>query len=73
MVAMMISFPHKFNVGVKLLVRPTVAVALTVSYAMSNALASVTAASKTVETNRIIKEVHTTATALLIACFEIVL
>ena len=72
-VIMMIHLPIVFRLGVRFLVRPTVAVALTVSYAMSNEEASVTAESNSVEVNMIANDMHTTAIALLTACFAICL
>ena len=50
-----------------------VAVALIVSYTISRALASVTADSNMVEVNITMKDTLVTATALLMACFEMVL
>ena len=72
-VVMIIILPHRFKEGVKFLVRPTVAVALMVSYTISRALASVTADNNTVEVNITMKDTLVTATALLMACFEMVL
>ena len=71
MVAMIISFPQMFKNGVRFRVRPTVAVALTVSYKISNASACVTAESNIVETNIIVKDIQTTAVALLTTSFVI--
>ena len=72
-VIMIMILPHIFSVGVRSLVSPTVAVALTVSYAMSMISASVTAESNMVDINIIINETVITATALLIACRDILL
>ena len=73
MVAIIINFPHIFNPGVRSLVSPTVAVALTVSYAISRESAFVTADNSNVDTNIIINDIQNTATALLTAFFGIVL
>ena len=72
-VMMMTILPHIFNADVRFLLNPTVAVALTVSYTMSSTSASVTADKRRVEINMVIKDMPATATALLTACFEIVL
>ena len=66
-VAAIISFPHRLREGVKLRDRPTVAVALTVSYKMSIEGASVHIASNTVATNIMMKDMLATATAFLVA------
>ena len=66
-----IIFPKVFSTGVRLLVSPTVAVALTVSYITSIASALVTADSNTVEINMIMNDILTTATDLLTACFDL--
>ena len=73
MVIIIIILPQIVNVDVKFLVRPTVAVALMVSYTISRALASVTVANNTVEVNITIKDTLVTATALLMDGFEMVL
>ncbi len=72
MVMMIMILPQRFSSDVRLLVRPTVAAALTVSKTMSRASASVTADKRMVAVNRIINAILTTATALLTACFEMV-
>ena len=72
-VTIIIIFPHTFSIGVKFLVSPTVAVALAVSYNMSSAFAFVQVAKSIVDVNIIKNDMHTTATALLTACFGIVL
>ena len=64
---MTISLPRAFSVGVSARVRPTVAVALTVSYRISIADASLTKASPSVANAMMLKEVMHTATALPIA------
>ena len=72
MVAIIISLPQKFKVEVKFLVRPTVAVALTVSYAISSAEAFVTRERSRVDKNIMLKDMATTAIAFRIASFEMV-
>ena len=68
MVTMIMIFPIPFRPEVRFLVSPTVAVALAVSYIISRALLSgVTAASKTVDRNKIAKDMDVTATALFTA------
>ena len=69
----MIIFPQRFKDEVRFFESPTVAVALTVSYIIFKISVSVTAARNTVEKNIMINDIHTTATALLTACFDIVL
>ena len=69
-VTMMISLPNVLSVAVKFLERPTVAVALTVSYAASRAEASLVAINSTVETAQIEKNITTTATAFLMDSSE---
>ena len=71
MVTIITSFPKKLSVEVKFLVRPTVAVALTVSYKISSMSALVAAHKRMVETDIIAKETAITATDLLTDCFGI--
>ena len=67
----MISFPRVLSVAVKLLERPTVAVALTVSYKASMAEALHVAIKSTVDVAQIIRNVTETATAFFIDFSEI--
>jgi hypothetical protein len=69
-VQIIISLPHKFKKGVRFLVSPTVAVALTVSYNTSSIDASVTADSSIVEINIIENDITVTATAFRVTCFD---
>ena len=64
MVRMITIIPGRLRDDVRFLVRPTVAVALTVSYKISIREKSVKAARSTVDVNIIKNDVHTTATAL---------
>ena len=73
MVNIIISLPKSFSEDVKFLVRPTVAVALAVSYIMSSAEALVVADSNMVAVNIIAKDIAVTANALLTVCFVRVL
>ena len=68
---MIMILPNVFNNEVRLLVSPTVAVALAVSYTISRALASVTADNSIVDRNIIVNDIPTTAMALLSACLGI--
>jgi hypothetical protein len=71
-VAVIINLPTALRLEVRFLERPTVAVALTVSYAISIAeTPSVTAARSIVEQNIIKKDVHITETALATVCLAI--
>ena len=71
MVPIITNFPKKLSVDVKFLVRPTVAVALTVSYKISSISALVTAHKRIVDTDMIAKETAITATDLLTDCLGI--
>ena len=70
-VTIMISFPNVLSVAVKLLERPTVAVALTVSYKASMAEALHVAIKSKVDVAQIIRNVTETATAFFIDFSEI--
>ena len=70
-VAIITIFPNKLRVDVKFLVKPTVAVALTVSYRMSRIFAFVPAHKRMVDTAIIEKDTAITATDLLTDCFGI--
>ena len=72
-VAIIISLPHRLSEGVRFLVRPTVAVALTVSYKTSVRLLSVTAESSTVEMMATPEDIKHTARALLTDSGEMLL
>ena len=69
-VALIISFPSVLSVAVKFLERPTVAVALTVSYTASRAEALLVAIKSTVEMAQIVRKVTATATAFFIDSSE---
>ena len=66
-------FPKRLSVDVKFLVRPTVAVALTVSYIISRILALVDAHKRIVEIDIIAKDTPKTATDLFTDCLGIAL
>ena len=70
-VTIMMSFPNMLSVAVKFLERPTVAVALTVSYTASRAEALLVAINSTVDAVQIAKKVTATATAFLTEPSEI--
>ena len=70
-VTMIINFPNVSRADVKFLERPTVAVALTVSYTTSRASALLVAIKRTVEVAHIARNVTTTATAFFTAISEI--
>ena len=63
MVTMIISFPTVLSVAVRFLERPTVAVALTVSYTASRAEALLVAISNIVDAVQIVRNATATATA----------
>ena len=60
-----------FNEEVRFLVKPTVAVALTVSNRISIAFASIVADNKSVDMNTVIKDIVITDIDLFIICFGI--
>jgi hypothetical protein len=64
-VTMIINFPNVLSVAVRFLERPTVAVALTVSYTASMADALLVAIKSTVAVAQIVRKVTATATAFL--------
>ena len=72
MVAIIINLPNVFKEPVRFLVRPTVAVALTVSYRMSSVGALEATESNTVEQSIMVNDINTTAIALSMDCFAIV-
>lgn len=72
-VAAIIILPKVSSKGVKFLVSPTVAVALTVSYRISRKLKLDNAKSKRVEIKTVKKDILKTARALLTACFGMLL
>ena len=63
MVTMIMSLPKVFSVAVRFLERPTVAVALTVSYTASRAEILLVAIKNTVDAEQIVRKVTATATA----------
>ena len=69
-VTMIISFPKVLSVAVKFLERPTVAVALTVSYTASRADALLVAIKSMVDVAQIVRNITTTATAFFIDSSE---
>ena len=72
-VIIIIILPNKFKELVKFLERPTVAVALTVSYNISVIDASIVNDSNNVDKNIIENDIHVTATAFLVISLESVL
>ena len=71
MVTIITNFPRELSVDVKFLVRPTVAVALTVSYMISSMSDFVIAHKRIVDTDIIANETAITATDLLTDCLGI--
>ena len=69
-VTMIMSFPNALSDVVKFLERPTVAVALTVSYTTSRTEALLVASKRIVEVVQIVKKATATATAFLIESSE---
>ena len=69
-VTMMIIFPNVLSVAVRFLERPTVAVALTVSYTASMAEALLVAIKSKVDVAQTVKNITTTATAFFIDSSE---
>ena len=71
MVTIIMSFPNVLSVAVRFLERPTVAVALTVSYTASMTDMLLVAIKSTVEIVQIVRKVTTTATAFFTDSSEI--
>ena len=70
-VTMITSFPNVLSVAVKFLERPTVAVALTVSYTASRAEALLVAIKSNVDAEHIVRKATATATAFFTDSSEI--
>ena len=69
-VTMIINFPNVLSVAVRFLERPTVAVALTVSYTASMTEALLVAIKSKVDVAQIVRNITTTATAFFIDSSE---